>query len=113
MDCYQSKRPKITQALLRQLGFKHEKFPDGWFWFLNPQDEVGMLRLSKAMGFEETIAADLPDTILLQVDDALEIWQYVYGAEVGNLNNDEAVAVISDLLNKNPVQIDRQVEERM
>lgn len=104
MDCYQSKRLEITQALLQQLGFKHEKFPDGWFWFLNPQDEVGMLRLSKAMGFEETIAADLPDTIILQVDDALEIWNYVYGAEVGNLNNNVAVAVLSDLVNENPVK---------
>lgn len=56
---------ECSKELLQRLNFQHKEFPDGWFWFLQPEDDDEMLLLSKAMGFMETIAVDLPDTIIL------------------------------------------------
>lgn len=92
---------EISIERLRALHFRHEQFPDGWFWYLEPDsNETGLRKkISCALGYPEDVDEDIADTIILQVDDALQNWQYVYDADVGSLSVEEAERVLSAIEN--------------
>lgn len=85
----------INSEVLSALGFRHEEFPDGWFWYLHPETERDILALSIALGMAGSEADALPDTVILQCDDTLTNWSYVYGPEVGSLSVAEAEDILS------------------
>lgn len=88
---------EITKHRLKALNFKHEQFPDGWFWYLEPDSSETELRkkLSYALGYAEDVDEDIADTIILQVDDTLQNWQYIYDADAGPLSVEDAEQVLS------------------
>jgi len=82
---------------LQALGFQHKEFPDGWFWFVEPQEDSERLALSQAMGFDEECAEDIPEPVILQMDEAKSAWHYVYGADFGDLSTTDALDIIEEL----------------
>lgn len=88
---------KVTKELLEQLGFQHSQFPDGWFWYLSPDTDEGIRELGMALGFIQSDVDELPDTIILQCEDTITAWDYVYGPEVGPLTAEAAETVLARL----------------
>lgn len=86
-----------TIQRLKDLGFQHKEFPDGWFWFVEPQEDSERLALSQAMGFGEDCAEDVPETVILQFGEEKAEWQYVYGANYGRLAATDAFDIIDEL----------------
>ena len=86
----------ITTEMLEKYGFKHEKFPDGWFWHTEPDTKV-RLKLSKILGYQASSLEDIPDDFIIQTDDSLIDWQFVYGADVGSMSYKEVVETLNYL----------------
>ena len=47
----------ITTTMLKSAGFKHEEFPDGWFWVFKPTDAEERVKLSNILGYQETASS--------------------------------------------------------
>lgn len=88
---------KVNADTLIKCGFRHQQFPDGWFWFIQPETNEGALKLAQAMGFITDDLDELPDTIILQCEDSFKNWSYVYGPEVGTMTDEEAVDILRRL----------------
>lgn len=87
----------ITPELLQTIGFKYDKFPDGFFWHITASTDAEKVRLSKALGMAEDVVEDIPDDVIIQTDDGLTDWQYVYGADAGPMTYKGVVECISYL----------------
>lgn len=89
----------IDKKILKDCGFIHEKFPDGWFWHINPSPESQEARIiAKALGFSEADADEWADAIILQMSDE-GVWTYVFGSDVGQLTTEEAEGILDKIAN--------------
>ena len=93
----------VNAEKLKALGFSHQQFPDGWFWFIQPVEYEKAVALAQAMEFMAEEADDLPDTIILQCDDTFTNWSYVYGPEVGSLTEEDALSILRRLSPQAPI----------
>lgn len=82
---------------LISLNFKYEEFPDGWFWYLAPDDIAGKFALAAALGECVFSAEDLPDPLILQVDSSLKHWSFVCGCNLGDLEEAEVTKILERL----------------
>lgn len=82
---------------LEKLGFKHEQFPDGWFWHLSPQSDEAKMRLAKILGIAEDFWDGPPDCILVQVAADLKTWSYYSDVNFGMLTEQDAMEVLDKL----------------
>lgn len=88
---------KLTDGILKQIGFKYEKFPDGYFFHLYPQGDADKLKLALLMGFSDYDECDPPDTVILQCDTEFKNWQYVCDGDYGALCEREALEIVEVL----------------
>lgn len=88
----------ITKDLLTQCKFKYEEFPDGFFWYLSPQDDNEKTRLARAIGLCQYDEYDCPDTVILQCDSSFQNWTYVCDGNVDQLNQEEIENILQELI---------------
>lgn len=86
----------ITTEMLEKYGFKYEKFPDGWFWHMEPDTKI-RLKLSKILGYQESCLEDIPDAFIIQTDNNLVDWQFAYGMDAGSMSYKEVVETMNYL----------------
>ena len=76
---------KGYEFVLRELGFTHKQYPDGWFWCIQPDlGSEAAKTVSVALGYEGDYTENLPDgfTIIFQCSNDFVSWTYVCGGFV-------------------------------
>ena len=86
----------ITTKMLEVYGFKHKKFPDGWFWYMKPDVSI-RLKLSKILGYQVSRLEDIPDDFIIQTDNSLVDWQFAYGMDTGSMSYKEVIETLKFL----------------
>lgn len=90
----------ITTTVLKSAGFKHEEFPDGWFWVFKPTDAEERVKLSNILGYQQTASDFVPNTIIVQTDGTLTDWQYAYGPDYGEMSYKAVIKTLEYLTNR-------------
>ena len=90
---------RINTEFLQELGFQHQKYPDGWFFVLMPKPgDAAFKLLGETLGYSELDMMEMADdTAILQCDDATANWSYVFGADVGSMDADTVQRVLCQL----------------
>lgn len=89
---------RITTAILQSKGFSHEEFPDGWYWFIKPVADTEQSKyVAEALGYESLDVAMVDDEIIVQVDDSLEHWSFVFGSDSGDMEIETAQQLLAQL----------------
>ena len=88
---------EAMQDRLKNLGFKHDQFSDGAFWYICPDNKQTKTWLAKAIGGEDAVWDGPPDDVILQVSDDMANWSYVCGNNAGQLDIIDALQILKTL----------------
>ena len=91
--------PEQMPALLTKLGFKHQEYPDGWFWYIMPSvGTAEFVALATALGYDHLDLQCIPDCCaIFQCNDKFEDWQHVIAADNESDDEDTVVAILEAL----------------